>query len=69
MLLGHWYLVQPGLGRGPLGELNRWLAVLWPFEIAVLVWPWCTIVPSRRITGYWVPAFAGTTGDDVRPTR
>ena len=26
MLLGHWYLVQPGLGRAPLHELNRWLA-------------------------------------------
>ena len=39
MLLGHWYLVQPRLGRGPLGELNGWLARLWPLEIAVLVWP------------------------------
>ena len=24
MLLGHWYLVQPGLGRGPLNELEPW---------------------------------------------
>ncbi|MDQ3571091.1 MAG: hypothetical protein M3396_10840, partial [Actinomycetota bacterium] len=39
MLLGHWYLVQPKLGRGPLGELNRWLALLWPVEMAVLLWP------------------------------
>ena len=39
MLLGHWYLVQPGLGRAPLLELNRWLAILWPFEVAALVWP------------------------------
>ena len=39
MLLGHWYLVQPGLGRGPLGELNGWLARLWPLEVAVLLWP------------------------------
>ena len=39
MLLGHWYLVQPGLGRGPLEELNRWVAWTWPFEIAVLLWP------------------------------
>jgi hypothetical protein len=39
MLLGHWYLVQPGLGRGPLEELNRWVAVMWPFEMAVLLWP------------------------------
>ena len=39
MLLGHWYLVQPGLARGPLLELVRWLAVLWPVEVATLIWP------------------------------
>jgi hypothetical protein len=39
MLLGHWYLVQPGLGRGPLHELNRWLALVWPFEVALLLVP------------------------------
>jgi hypothetical protein len=39
MLLGHWYLVQPGLGRGPLEELNRWVMWTWPFEVAVLLWP------------------------------
>jgi hypothetical protein len=39
MLLGHWYLVQPGLARGPLLELIRWLGWLWPFEVAVMVWP------------------------------
>ncbi|MGI8777992.1 MAG: hypothetical protein ACR2LJ_11580 [Acidimicrobiales bacterium] len=39
MLLGHWYLVQPGLGRAPILELIRWLAGLWPLEIAVLIWP------------------------------
>jgi hypothetical protein len=39
MLLGHWYLVQPGLGRAPLHELNRWLAVIWPFEVALLLVP------------------------------
>jgi len=39
MLLGHWYLVQPGLGRGPIHELNRWLAILWPFEVAALLVP------------------------------
>ena len=39
MLLGHWYLVQPGLARGPLHELNRWLAVVWPFEVAALLLP------------------------------
>ncbi|MDQ6616698.1 MAG: hypothetical protein M3083_18630 [Actinomycetota bacterium] len=39
MLLGHWYLVQPGLGRGLLNELVRLVAWIWPFEIAVLLWP------------------------------
>ena len=39
MLLGHWYLVQPGLGRTPLLELNRWLALVWPLEVAALLWP------------------------------
>ena len=39
MLLGHWYLMQPGLGRAPLNELNRWVAYVWPFEVAALLWP------------------------------
>jgi hypothetical protein len=39
MLLGHWHLVQPGLGRGPVKELVRWTAIVWPFELAVFLWP------------------------------
>jgi hypothetical protein len=39
MLLGHWYLVQPGLPRGPVKELVAWTAAAWPFEIAVFLWP------------------------------
>jgi hypothetical protein len=39
MLLGHWYLVQPGLARGPLLDLVRWVGVIWPFEIGALLWP------------------------------
>ncbi|HEX2039322.1 MAG TPA: hypothetical protein VHF47_06275 [Acidimicrobiales bacterium] len=39
MLLGHWYLVQPGLGRGALHELNTWLARVWPVEVGLLLWP------------------------------
>jgi len=39
MLLGHWYLVQPGLARGPLLELVRWVGVIWPLEIAAMLWP------------------------------
>ena len=39
MLLGHWYLVQPGLARGPLLELVRWTAVLWVPETIAMLWP------------------------------
>lgn len=39
MLLGHWYLVQPGLARGPLLELVRWTGVLWLPELVVMLWP------------------------------
>lgn len=39
MLLGHWYLVQPGLARSALNELTRWVIYLWPLEMAVLLWP------------------------------
>ena len=39
MLLGHWYLVQPKLGREPLRELNQWVVAIWPFEVAALLWP------------------------------
>ncbi len=39
MLLGHWYLVQPGMPRGPLLELVRWVGAVWPLEVLVLLWP------------------------------
>jgi len=39
MLLGHWYLVQPGLARKPLLEMVRWTGLIWPLEILVLLWP------------------------------
>lgn len=39
MLLGHWYLVQPGLGRGLLNELVRVVAWIWPLEVAAMLWP------------------------------
>jgi hypothetical protein len=39
MLLGHWYLVQPGLARKPLLEMVRWTGVIWPFEVALLLVP------------------------------
>ena len=39
MLLGHWYLTQPGLPRRPLLELVKWLTWLWPFEFVVMLIP------------------------------
>ncbi|MDP9070526.1 MAG: hypothetical protein M3N68_04445, partial [Actinomycetota bacterium] len=54
MLLGHWYLVQPGLGREPLGELNRWLGWIWPLEVAALLWPpgMLSVLSGRIDDGY-----------------
>ena len=39
MLLGHWYLVQPGLPRDAVKQLVRLTALLWPLEVAVMLWP------------------------------
>ena len=39
MLLGHWYLTQPGLPREPLKELVRWTAYVWPAEVVVMLLP------------------------------
>lgn len=39
MLLGHWYLTQPGLPRAPLEELVDHLGWIWPFEVALLLVP------------------------------
>ena len=39
MLLGHWYLVQPGLPRGLLDELVDALGWVWPIEVVALLLP------------------------------
>lgn len=39
MLLGHWYLVQPGLSREPLSELVRWTGATWVPEVLLLLIP------------------------------
>jgi hypothetical protein len=39
MLLGHWYLVQPGLGRAPLQELDTLCLYVWPIEVVALLLP------------------------------
>lgn len=39
MLLGHWYLVQPGMPRKLLNQLTNVLLVVWPVEILVFLVP------------------------------
>jgi hypothetical protein len=39
MLLGHWYLVQPGLSREPIKELVALSALAWPLDVALLLAP------------------------------
>ena len=39
MLLGHWYLTQPGLPRVLLNEMVNALAWLWPAEVIVMLLP------------------------------
>ncbi len=39
MLLGHWYLTQPGLPRVLLNEMVDALAWLWPAEVIVMLLP------------------------------
>jgi hypothetical protein len=39
MLLGHWYLVQPGLRRVLLDELVTWVIRVWPVEVGLLLVP------------------------------
>ena len=69
MLLGHWYLVQPGLARGPLIELVWWTGLVWPFELAVLLWPtgMVSVLNGTIADGYngllgwfWVASTVGT---------
>lgn len=39
MLLGHWYLVQPGLPRRLLNEIVDALGRIWPVEVVALLLP------------------------------
>lgn len=39
MLLGHWYLVQPGMPRKLLNQLTNVLLVVWPIEVMVFLLP------------------------------
>ena len=59
MLLGHWYLVQPGLPRSLLNEIVTALAWIWPLEVFAL------LVPTGMIsvwTGSVDDGWSGTLG-------
>ncbi len=77
MLLGHWYLVQPGLSRAPLLEMVRWTGVLWvPQVVLLLIPPGMVAVLNGTVDDgwggmlgwFWV-ACAVTTGGLVWLTR
>ncbi len=71
MLLGHWYLTQPGLPRDPLKELVRWAGYVWPVEVLVLLLPpgMIGVLGGSRSDGYggligwmWVVCAISTGG-------
>lgn len=71
MLLGHWYLVQPGLGRDPIRELVKVVGVLWPLEVIVWLVPvgMVSVINGTIADGYdgligwmWVVASVTTIG-------
>ena len=39
MLLGHWYLVQPGLPRRHVNEIVRAFLYVWPVEVVMMLLP------------------------------
>ncbi len=39
MLLGHWYLVQPGLPRRHVNEIVKAFLLIWPLEVAAMLIP------------------------------
>ena len=54
MLLGHWYLVQPGLARGPLLELVKWTGVTWAPHLVLFLVPtgMVSVLTGRIDDGY-----------------
>jgi hypothetical protein len=71
MLLGHWYLVQPGLARDPIQELVRLVIWIWPVEVALLLVPtgMISVLDGRIDDGYggllgwtWVLSAVTTLG-------
>lgn len=77
MLLGHWYLVQPGMPRTVLNELVAAVLWVWPFEVAVMLLPtgmFSVLAGSvddgwNGTLGWFWTACAVTTGALVVVTR
>jgi hypothetical protein len=77
MLLGHWYLVQPGLARGPLLELVRWTGWIWLPEVVLLLVPvgMVSVINGtiddnyNGLLGWFWIACAVTTGGLIVVTR
>lgn len=54
MLLGHWYLVQPGLPRRHVNDIVRVFLAIWPLEVAVMLIPTGMFsVFSGRVNDGW----------------
>lgn len=77
MLLGHWYLVQPGMPRSILNELVSSLRWILPFEVVVMLLPtgMLSVLSGSVSDGwngtlgwFWV-ACAITTGVLIEVTR
>ena len=66
MLLGHWYLVQPGLPRKHLNELVDLLGKVWPFEVLVLLAPTGMVSVLQRLNRRWLGWRARMVLGDLR---
>ena len=71
MLLGHWYLVQPGMARGPLLELVWWVGGLCIPEVLLMLVPtgMISVLDGTIADGYngllgwfWVACAVTTVG-------
>lgn len=59
MLLGHWYLVQPGLPRRHVNDVVRVFLYIWPLEVVVMLIPTGMI---SVLTGAVDDGWGGTLG-------
>lgn len=59
MLLGHWYLVQPGLPRRHVNDVVRVFLTIWPLEVVMMLIPTGMI---SVLTGAVDDGWGGTLG-------